>query len=212
MAFIVADRVQETCAAPGTGAVALLGAVTQYQSFSVAVGANNTTHYTITDQVGSGWEVGLGTIGTTGLTLTRTTVLSSSNAGALVNFSTGVQNVWCDYPASKAVYGTGTTLVAPTGTLLPVANGGTGLASLTATYIPYGNGTSAYSSSASLNYTTTTLSAPQVNASNGIYINSKTVAASYSIPSGSSAMSVGPITIASGQSVTVPTGSKWVVL
>ena len=57
-----------------------------------------------------------------------------------------------------------------------------------------------------------TLSAPQVNASNGLIVNSLTVAASYSIPSGSSAMSVGPVTVASGQSVTVPSGSKWVVL
>jgi hypothetical protein len=57
-----------------------------------------------------------------------------------------------------------------------------------------------------------TLSSPQISASNGIVVNSKTVAASYSIPSGSSAMSAGPITVASGQSVTVPSGSRWVVL
>ena len=57
-----------------------------------------------------------------------------------------------------------------------------------------------------------TLTSPQISASNGIVVNSKTVAASYSIPSGSSAMSAGPITVASGQSVTVPTGSRWVVL
>jgi hypothetical protein len=57
-----------------------------------------------------------------------------------------------------------------------------------------------------------TLSSPQISASNGIVVNSRTVAASYSIPSGSSAMSAGPITVASGQSVTVPSGSRWVVL
>ena len=51
-----------------------------------------------------------------------------------------------------------------------------------------------------------------INATNGIMVNSQTIAASYSIPSGSSAMSAGPVTIASGQSVTIPTGSKWVVL
>jgi len=56
------------------------------------------------------------------------------------------------------------------------------------------------------------LQASQVVASNGIVVNSNTVAASYSIPSGSSAMSVGPITVASGQSVTVPSGSRWVIL
>jgi hypothetical protein len=56
------------------------------------------------------------------------------------------------------------------------------------------------------------LQASQVVASNGIVVNSNTVAASYSIPSGSSAMSVGPISVASGQSVTVPSGSRWVIL
>jgi len=129
--FTLADRVQETCAAPGTGIVTLLGAVTEYQSFSAGIGANNTTYYTIADQTGSNWEVGLGTIGATGLTLTRTTILASSNAGSIVNFSVGTQNIWCDYPAGKAVYGTGTTLVAPAGTLLPVANGGSGVGTST---------------------------------------------------------------------------------
>jgi hypothetical protein len=60
--------------------------------------------------------------------------------------------------------------------------------------------------------TPNTLSGAQVVASNGLIVNSNTVAASYSIPSGSSAMSTGPITVASGKSVTVPSGSKWVVL
>ena len=59
---------------------------------------------------------------------------------------------------------------------------------------------------------TGTLSATVLNSSNGITINSKTVAASYTIPSGSSGMSAGPITVASGQSVTVSSGSRWVVL
>jgi hypothetical protein len=44
------------------------------------------------------------------------------------------------------------------------------------------------------------------------YVNSLTVSTSYSIPSGSSAMSAGPITVNSGVTVTVPSGSKWVVL
>jgi hypothetical protein len=57
-----------------------------------------------------------------------------------------------------------------------------------------------------------TFTAAQVNASNGIVVNSKTIAASYSIPSGSNAMSAGPVTVASGQSVTVASGSRWVVL
>ncbi len=57
-----------------------------------------------------------------------------------------------------------------------------------------------------------TLSSPQISASNGLIVNSNTVSASYSIPSGSSAFSVGPVSVASGQSVTVPSGSRWVVV
>jgi hypothetical protein len=56
------------------------------------------------------------------------------------------------------------------------------------------------------------LSATQLNATNGIVVNSQTVAASFTIPSGSSAMSSGPITVATGQSVTISSGSRWVVL
>ena len=218
MTFLVADRVQETCAAPGTGIVTLLGAVTQYQSFSAGIGANNTTYYTIADQTGSNWEVGLGTIGTTGLTLTRTTVLASSNSGSVVNFSSGTQYVWCDYPAGKAVYGTGTTLVAPTGTLLPVANGGTGVGTST------GSGSTVLSTSPTLvtpilgDATGTSLTVTAVVtgaeliASNGLILNSKAIGTTFSIPSADNAMSVGPVTIASGVTITLPSGSRWVVL
>ena len=101
--FIVADRVQETTNSPGTGTATLLGAVSGYQSFSTGIGANNTTYYTIADQTGSNWEVGLGALNSTGTVLTRTTVYSSSNSGSTVNFATGTQYVWCDYPSSKAV-------------------------------------------------------------------------------------------------------------
>jgi len=103
MTFIVADRVQETTNSPGTGTVTLLGAVSGYQSFSTGVGINNTTFYVIADQLGTNWEVGLGALNSTGTVLTRTTVYSSSNGGSTVNFATGTQYVWCDYPASKAV-------------------------------------------------------------------------------------------------------------
>ena len=51
-----------------------------------------------------------------------------------------------------------------------------------------------------------------LNAGNGIVVNSQTVATSYAIASGENAMSVGPITVASGQTVTIPSGSRWVVL
>jgi hypothetical protein len=49
-------------------------------------------------------------------------------------------------------------------------------------------------------------------ASNGLVVNSATVAISYSVASGSNAMSAGPISVDSGITVTVPSGSRWVVL
>jgi hypothetical protein len=98
MALVLADRVKETAAAPGTGTVTLLGAEDGYQSFS-AIGNTNTTYYTIADQSGSNWEVGIGTYTASGSTLTRDTVLSSSDAGALVNFSSGTQDVFVTYPS-----------------------------------------------------------------------------------------------------------------
>jgi hypothetical protein len=43
-------------------------------------------------------------------------------------------------------------------------------------------------------------------------VNNNTVSASYTIPAGSSGMSAGPMTVASGQTVTVSSGSRWVIL
>jgi hypothetical protein len=84
----------------------------------------------------------------------------------------------------------------------------------TTNYVPYGQGTTTPALSASFTYDPTlkNLSAPQVRASNGIVVNSKTVSASYSIASGDCGMSVGPVTISTGQTVTVASGSRWVVL
>ena len=100
-----------------------------------------------------------------------------------------------------------------TGTL-PVTNGGTGITTLTADFIPFGNGASALLSSSTLTYNDTTklLTASQVAASNGIFVNNMTIAASYTIPTGYGASSVGAVTINSGVVVTVPSGSRWVVL
>ena len=93
MALVLADRVQETTTSTGTGSVTLAGAVTGYQSFAV-IGNGNTTFYTIADQGGSNWEVGVGTYSTTGPTLARTTVLASSNSGSLVTFTAGTKSVF----------------------------------------------------------------------------------------------------------------------
>ena len=56
------------------------------------------------------------------------------------------------------------------------------------------------------------LSAPAHISTNGININSTTVSASYTIASGNNGFSVGPITVASGQSVSVSSGQRWVIL
>ena len=101
MALILKDRVQETSTTTGTGTLTLAGAVTQFQTFSSAVGNGNTTYYTIYNAGGTQWEVGLGTVGAG--TLSRDTVLASSNSNSLVSF-TGTLYVFGDYPAGKAVY------------------------------------------------------------------------------------------------------------
>jgi hypothetical protein len=84
----------------------------------------------------------------------------------------------------------------------------------TTNYIPYGQGTTTPNQSANLTYTTGTgaLRSPAIEASNGLVVNNLTIATSYSIPSGYGASSVGPVTVNSGVTITVPSGSRWVVL
>ncbi len=101
MALVVKDRVQETSTTTGTGTFTLAGAVTGFQAFSV-IGDGNTTYYAIV--LGTEFEVGLGTYTSSGTTLSRDTVLESSNSGSLVNFSAGTKNVFVTYPAEKATY------------------------------------------------------------------------------------------------------------
>jgi hypothetical protein len=100
MALVLADRVKETTTTTGTGTVTLAGAATGFQTFA-AVGNGNSTYYTIED--GTDWEVGIGTYTTSGTTLSRTTVISSSNAGSLVNFAAGTKNVFVTYPAARSI-------------------------------------------------------------------------------------------------------------
>ena len=55
--------------------------------------------------------------------------------------------------------------------------------------------------------------AAAAGAADGIfYENSTTVASNYTITSGKNAMTAGPVTIASGVTVTVPSGSRWAVV
>ena len=152
MAFVLADRVKETTTTTGTGTITLLGASVGFQSFS-AIGNANTTYYTIAGQTGSEWEVGIGTYTSSGTTLSRDTVLASSNSGSLVNFSAGTKDVFCDYPAKRAVVG-----------------------------------------------------------GQGYTENDATISVSSTINTGRNAISGGPVTINSGVTVTVPSGSVWTVV
>jgi hypothetical protein len=102
MALVLKDRVKETTTTTGTGSFSLAGAVTGYDSFG-QIGTGNTTYYAVYLDGGSEWEVGIGTY-TAPSTLSRDTILASSNSGSVVTFSAGQKTIWCDYPAGKAVY------------------------------------------------------------------------------------------------------------
>lgn len=166
MALVVKDRVKVVTTTTGTGTLTLGAAANGFQTFSV-IGDGNTTYYAIVDSAAGAWEVGIGTYTASGTTLSRTTVLESSNSGSLVNFAAGDKDVFVTYPAERAVY---------------------------------------------QDESTGTAFSPAFAASNGILVNSATVSADYTIPSGSNAISAGPVTVASGITVTVPSGSVWVVV
>ena len=154
MALILADRIKENTTTTGTGTIVLGGAQTGYQSFAV-VGNANTTYYTIADQTGSTWEVGIGTYYSGNVSLARTTILSSSNSGAVANFTAGTKDVFVTMPSETS------------------ALGGSGQA---------------------------------------IIVNQANATANYTIAAGTNGFSVGPITTANGVSVTVASGSRWVVI
>lgn len=103
MALVLLDRVRESTTTTGTGTITLTGAVAGFQSFS-AIGDGNQTYYTITDSTAGTWEVGIGTYTSSGTTLSRTTVLSSSSGGSLVSFGAGTKDVFVTYPAGRSVY------------------------------------------------------------------------------------------------------------
>ena len=105
MALVLNDRVKETTTSTGTGTVNLAGAETGFETFVAGIGNTNTTYYAIVHQSAAEFEVGLGTVSDSSPdTLSRTTILSSSNSDSAVNFSAGTKDVFCTLPASKAVH------------------------------------------------------------------------------------------------------------
>ena len=121
---------------------------------------------------GDEWEVGIGTYTASGTTLSRDTILASSNSGSAVNFSAGDKDVFVVYPASKAVYEDASGNVTAGGSI----------------------------------------TGEEMVASNGVFVNNKTISVDYTVPSGYNATSTGPVTVASGTAFTVPSGSRWLVL
>ena len=104
MALVINNRVRELTSTTGTGAVTLGGAVGGFQTFAAGIGNSNTTYYAISLNTANEWEVGLGTLNGDSSTLTRTTVLESSNSDSAVDFSAGSKEVFCTLPSEKAVY------------------------------------------------------------------------------------------------------------
>jgi len=148
MALVLADRVQQTGTANTTVSFTLSANVTGYQSFTV-IGNGNTTYYAATDVSGN-WEAGIGTYSTSGPTLTRTTILSSSNSGSAVTF-VGTVTVFVTYPSGKSVNLDASGNVSALGTVasgtwnatpVTVAYGGTGLATTVAYSIVFTGTTS----------------------------------------------------------------------
>jgi hypothetical protein len=172
VAVVLKDRVKETTATVGLGTFVLDGTSTGYQSFAV-IGNGNTTYYSAFDSATGDWEVGVGLYNAN--TLTRDTVISSSNGGSKVPFGAGAKDVFVAYPAEQAVtlddpqtltdktfvdanLGTPTAGVLTNATglplttgvtgTLPVGNGGTGATTLTG-YVK-ASGTSAFTAVASI--------------------------------------------------------------
>jgi hypothetical protein len=127
MALVVNDRVKETSTTTGTGTFTLDGAVSGFETFSSAIGNTNTTYYAIVNSNGE-FEVGLGTVGAG--TLSRDTIISSSNSDAAENFTAGTKNVFVTLPASKAV------ILDSSGNI--VANNGSNLTNLNASNLASG--------------------------------------------------------------------------
>jgi hypothetical protein len=102
MAHIQADRVKETTTTAGTGTITLAGTSTGYRTFASVMSVNDTCHYAIVDNTTGEWEVGVGTLASS-TTLTRTTILESTNANAAVSFAANTKDVYITLPGDRAL-------------------------------------------------------------------------------------------------------------
>jgi len=102
VAHIKADLVLETSTTTGVGDLTLAGAVTGYQAFSEVCANGDTAWVAIRHTTLAEWEICLGTWATGG-TLTRTTVIRSSNSDLAVTFSAGTKDVFITPIADKTL-------------------------------------------------------------------------------------------------------------
>jgi hypothetical protein len=141
MAFQVADRVKETSTTTGTGTLNLAGAEPGYQTFVSGVGTGNTTYYAIVNRATSEFEVGIGTVTDAATdTLSRDTVISSSNSDNLVNFSAGTKDVICTLPSEKSYVldDAGDTTISADLSVTSISGSGAGLTTLNASNLASG--------------------------------------------------------------------------
>ena len=103
MALVLKDRIKQESATLGTGTVTLAATYDGYSSFASFYSDGEEVYYTIsnTETGVTEWEVGRGTYSSG--TLARDTVLSSTNSNNLVNFTSGIKEVFVTYPADRAV-------------------------------------------------------------------------------------------------------------
>jgi hypothetical protein len=156
----------------------------------------------------------------TGISVTGTypnfTVTNTApSSGGTVTSVTGTAPVVSsggNTPAISMAAATGSVNGYLTSTDWTTFNGKAPAVTYTTNYVPYGQGTTTPNQNANFTFDGTTQTAPIQRASNGIIVNSQSISASYTIAATDNAVSAGPVTIASGQTVTVSSGSRWVVL
>jgi len=103
-AFVINDRVKQTTTTTGTGTIDLTGTETGFETFVAGIGDGVQTYYAIVHDGTSDFEVGTGTVTDAGTdTLSRQSVISSSNSDSLVNFGAGSKTVFCTLPAKKTI-------------------------------------------------------------------------------------------------------------
>ena len=140
-----------TTATTGTGTITLGSAATSYLSFSSAgVQDGDVITYAIVD--GNNREIGRGTYTASGTTLSRDTILDSTNAGSAISLS-----------------GTAEVFITAAAEDFPPVNG-------------------------------------------IFFLNEQTVTANYTVPDNTNAGTFGPVTVDSGVTVTIPSGSTWTIV